>query len=180
MTAAFAPRHMRPPRPGFLARLRPRREPAAFAAPAHEPVTRGFEVPPVTEPLPPLPAPVPPAALITAPSFRPAPAALGRVANGLRAMDGTGTPSRDYRTARSYLETQPFRAVPEAVPAPGPAYPPPRDLAADLADLPAFREAVRRRTRCHASRCMCGQEVAGDTWGGRMVAAGTHLLGGAA
>ena len=50
------------------------------------------------------------------------------------------------------------------------------DLCADLADLPAFREALGRRTRCHAGECLCGHPVSGDTWGERMVRAGIHLL----
>jgi len=54
------------------------------------------------------------------------------------------------------------------------------DLCADLSDLPAFRDALSRRTRCHAGECLCGQQVPGDTWGERMVRAGIHLLAGAA
>ena len=50
------------------------------------------------------------------------------------------------------------------------------DLCADLADLPAFRDALGRRTRCRAGECMCGHPVTGDTWGERMVRAGIHLF----
>jgi hypothetical protein len=44
------------------------------------------------------------------------------------------------------------------------------DLHADLTDLPMFRAAMSRRTRCHAG------QAAGQTWGERMVREGTRLL----
>ena len=59
------------------------------------------------------------------------------------------------------------------VPEPAPYTP---DLCADLADLPAFREALGMRTRCHAGECLCGHPLPGDQWGERMVRAGIHLL----
>lgn len=84
---------------------------------------------------------------------------------------GYGTTMPDQRAAhdRPYVPARPRPAA--DLPAPG--------LAADLADLPAFREALAMRTRCHAGQCLCGHPVTGTTWGERMVAAGTHLLGGA-
>jgi hypothetical protein len=51
------------------------------------------------------------------------------------------------------------------------------DIAADLASLPVFREAVARRTRSHAGECLCGSPVKGQAWGERMVRAGMHLTG---
>ena len=51
------------------------------------------------------------------------------------------------------------------------------DIAADLAALPAFREAVTRRTRRHAGECLCGSAMGGQGWGERMVRAGMHLTG---
>jgi hypothetical protein len=51
------------------------------------------------------------------------------------------------------------------------------DIAADLAGLPVFREAVARHTRCHAARCACGRAMAGQAWAERMVRAGMHLTG---
>ena len=50
-----------------------------------------------------------------------------------------------------------------------PAYVP--DIAADLADLLVFRQAIGRRTRCHA-----GATADGRTWGEQMVLEGTRLL----
>lgn len=50
------------------------------------------------------------------------------------------------------------------------------DLPADLTDLPAFRETLSRRTRRNAGECLCGDPVAGQTWGERMVSAGDHMF----
>ena len=58
----------------------------------------------------------------------------------------------------------------------GQPYPPSPGIAADLTDLPVFREAISRRTRCRAGECLCGTETAGQTWGEGMVAEGIHLL----
>jgi len=55
----------------------------------------------------------------------------------------------------------------------------------DLRNLPAFREAVSRRTRNGARECLCTAEadgerrntqVPGGTWGSRMVCAAGHIL----
>ena len=51
------------------------------------------------------------------------------------------------------------------------------DIAADLAALPLFREAVERRTRHGARECLCSSPVGGQAWGERMVRAGMHLTG---
>lgn len=51
------------------------------------------------------------------------------------------------------------------------------DVAADLASLPVFRDAVARRTRHQAGECLCGSPVTGQAWGERMVRAGMHLTG---
>jgi hypothetical protein len=49
-------------------------------------------------------------------------------------------------------------------------------LAADLAELPAFREAMAMRTRNQAAECLCGSEMAGQSWGERMMREGIHML----
>jgi hypothetical protein len=51
-----------------------------------------------------------------------------------------------------------------------------RHVADELTHLPAFREALARSTRNHAGECLCGDEMAGPTWGERMVRAGVHML----
>lgn len=104
---------------------------------------------------------------------------LQSIADSLRNLDGPAAPG--YRAARSAVRTVPFQALREQTPPP-PRYAAPRPLpglAADLTDLPLFRETVAMRTRRHAGECLCGRGIAGDTWGGRMVTAGAHLLGGA-
>jgi len=82
----------------------------------------------------------------------------------------------EHQAWYGWFTTMPDNRAPMArryVPEP-PAYTP--DLCADLADLPAFREALDRRTRCRAGECLCGHPLTGDTWGERMVRAGIHLL----
>lgn len=49
-------------------------------------------------------------------------------------------------------------------------------LAADLTELPAFREAMAMRTRNRATECLCGDELAGQTWGERVMREGIHML----
>jgi hypothetical protein len=60
---------------------------------------------------------------------------------------------------------------------PGPLLPQPvLALAADLTELPDFREAMSRSTRNQASQCLCGDGIAGQTWGERMMREGIHML----
>lgn len=96
-------------------------------------------------------SPYGPASLTTlsgAPAFAPAdPDLLGRLADGLRGMDDD-TAAQDYREARSFLETVPFEAVPDAAPAPPefPVYVP--SFLADWRELPHFRATCRVRGWC--------------------------------
>jgi len=49
-------------------------------------------------------------------------------------------------------------------------------LAADLTELPGFRETLARSTRNRAAECLCGDEMTGDVWGERMMRQGIHML----